>query len=154
MKKLAFITSVLMGIAPFAQAQPYGGDRYDHHDDDDRRVDEGNREGRAAYHYDAVPGMVPLAAIDVGRKETVDIGPGAGRFRALRLRALRGGAYVDFVEVRYGNGEQQHFDVHQRIVYGQAQDLQIGPEPRHIQAITVHAGPPGRMAQLQIVGVR
>jgi hypothetical protein len=138
MKKLAFIAGMLMGIAPATQAQPYGGDRYDQHDYD-RRVDESHR-------------LVPLVAMDIHRKQTVDIGRQAGQFRALRLQAQRGAAYVDFVEVRYGNGEQQHFDVRRRIGREEIVDVPFGAS-RFVDAITVH-GRPDRWSQIQVLGVR
>ncbi len=144
MRKLAFITSVLMGIAPVALAQPYGADRYDHHDrDDDRHVDESNRQSSDRW--------VPLAAMDISRNETVDIPRQAGRFRTLRVLAVRGAAYVDFIELRFGNGEQQHVDLHRRIGGAEYADIPLGD--RYVEAITVH-GRPDRWSRIQVVGMR
>lgn len=140
MKKLAFITSALMSVAPITQAQPWRGDRYDQHDYD--------RDHDGARH------LVPLVAMDIQRKETVDIGPQAGRLHGLRLQALRGAAYVDFVEVRYGNGEQQHFDIRRRIGRDEIIDVPFdSTNGRHVAAITIH-GQPDHWSRIQVLGVR
>jgi hypothetical protein len=138
MKKLALLAA-LVSTAAVAQAD----DRHwDNHGD--RRVDEGHRDAH-------VNQAVPLAAMDISRKETIDIGKRAGRFRTLRVQALRGAAYVDFVEVRFGNGQQQHVDVQRRIGRGEIADIDIGG--RTLQAVTVH-GTPDRWSQIQLIGLR
>ena len=143
MKKLAFITGVLMSIAPVTQAQPWRGDRYDQHDYD-RRTDEGSRaNGR----------MVPLVAMDIRRKETVDIGSQIGTFRGLRLQALRGAAYIDFIEVRFANGEQEHYDIRRRVGRGEVFDVPFNGASRYVMAITVH-GRPDRWSRIQVLGMR
>jgi len=143
MKKLAFITGVLMSIAPVTQAQPWRGDTYDHHDYD-RRTDEGARQTSR---------FVPLAAIDITRKETVDIGSQAGTFLGLRLRALRGAPYVDFMTVRFANGEQQHYDIRRRVGRGEIVDVPFDGAHRYVMAVTVH-GRPDRWSQIQVLGMR
>jgi hypothetical protein len=142
MKKLALIAA-LVSSAAIAQAddRPWNND---HHGDHDRRVDESRRDVR-------VRNAVPLAAMDITRKQTVDIGHHAGRFRTLRIQALRGAAYVDFVELRFGNGEQQHVDVQRRIGRGEIADIDVGN--RYLQAITVH-GTPDRWSRIQVIGLR
>jgi hypothetical protein len=135
MKKLAFIATVLVAIAPIAEAQPWRGDRYDQH------------------QYEGQRAMVPLVSMDIHRKETVDIGRQAGRFHGLRIEARRGAAYINFVEVRYGNGEQQHFDVHRRIGRGEIVDVPFDGQMRYVEAITVH-GQPDRWSQIQVLGMR
>ena len=141
MTKLALITAVLMGVAPVTQAQPWRGDRYDQHDyDRDHDHAHGNR-------------LVPLVAMDIHRKETVDIGTQAGRFHGLRVQALRGAAYVDFVEVRYGNGEQQHFDIRRRVGRDEIVDVPFNGRARYLAAITVH-GQPDRWSRIQVMGMR
>lgn len=142
MKRLALIAALLSSAA-VAQADDRHWD-YDRHGDYDRRVDEGHRYARTRT-------AVPLAAMDISRKETVDIGVRAGRFRTLRIQALRGAAYVDFVELRFGNGEQQHVDVRRRIGRGEIADIDIGD--RYLQAITVH-GMPDRWSRIQVIGLR
>jgi hypothetical protein len=142
MKKLALLAA-LVSTAAIAHAD----DRHwnnDRHGDYDRHVDEGRRDAR-------VRNAVPLAAMDITRKETVDIGRHAGRFRTLRIQALRGAAYVDFVELRFGNGEQQHVDVQRRIGRGEIADIDVGN--RYLQAITVH-GTPDRWSRIQVIGLR
>lgn len=143
MRKLALITSVLVGLAPIVEAQPWRGDTYDHHDYD-RHTDEAARaNGR----------FVPLVAMDIRRKETVDIGGReAGTFRGIRLQALRGAAYVDFVTVRFGNGEQQHVDIRRRIGRDEIVDVPFTQE-RYIAAVTVH-GQPDQWSRIQILGMR
>jgi hypothetical protein len=141
------LVAAIVSTAAIAHADDrhWNGDRhgdYHHHDDHDRRVDEGHR--RFAH-------VVPLAAMDISRKQTIDIGLEAGRFRTLRLQALRGAAYVDFVELRFGNGDQQHVDVRRRIGRGEIADIDVGN--RYLQAITVH-GTPDRWSQIQITGLR
>jgi hypothetical protein len=97
-------------------------------------------------------GWVPLVAMDIQRKETVDIGRRAGRFSRLRIQALRGVAYVDFVYVRFGNGETQHYDIKRRIGREEVVDIDL-PGRRYVDAITVH-GTPDRWSRIQIVGQR
>jgi hypothetical protein len=123
-----------MGIAPIAGAQPYRGDSYDH----DYRARE--------------PRLVPLVSMDIHHKETVDIGRQAGRLRGLRLEAQRGAAYVSFVEVRYGDGQQQHFDIDRRVGAAETFDVSFGGE-RYVAAITVH-GRPDRWSQIRVMGMR
>ena len=134
MKKLAFIASALMSLAPIAEAQPWHGDRYEHHD------------------YARATQLAPLVAMDIHHKQTVDIGRHAGRFHGLRIEAQRGAAYVDFVEVRYGNGEQQHFDVRRRIGRAETVDVPFDAS-RYVEAITVH-GQADRWSQLRVLAIR
>ena len=143
MRKLALITAVLMGVAPVTYAQPWRGDRYDQ-----RGYDRDHDHDRAGQGR-----MVPLVAMDIRRKETVDVGSGAGAFRGLRLRAMRGAAYVDFVEVRYGNGEQRHFDIQRRIGRDEIVDVPFDGGERRVAAITVH-GRPDRWSRIQVLGMR
>src|SRR5262249_27308713 len=109
MKKFALITSLLLGAAPMAQAQTWGGD-YDRRVDEgnpdnyDRHVDEGLRESARQFRERTVR----LVTMDVTRSRTVDFPRSAGRFQTLRLHAVRSAGYIDFVTVRYGNGQQQH----------------------------------------------
>jgi hypothetical protein len=120
-------------------------DSYDHHDRDyDRRVDESRRDA------DIHRGWVPLAAMDISRKQTVDVDP-RPIYSRIRIQALRGAAYVDFVTIRFGNGEQQHVDVRRRIGRGEVADIDING--RHLQAITVH-GIPDRWSRIQIIAQR
>ena len=156
MKKFALITSLLLGAAPMAQAQTWhdhdqrNGD-YDR--DADRHVDEGLRE-----QYRANPNQtVRLVTMDLSRKQTVDFARNTGRFQTLRLHALRSAGYVDFVTVRYGNGEQQHVDV--KHVIGRDEDIDINVGGRHVEAITVHASrnPRDRFApraRIEVIGMR
>jgi hypothetical protein len=140
MKRLALIAA-LLSTAAIAQADDRQW-QYDHHGDYDRRTDEGRREVDNAHR-----GWVSLATMDISRKETVDIDP-RFRFSRLRIQAARGAAYVDFVTIRYGNGEQQHVDVHRRIGRGEYADIEVNG--RHLQAITVH-GRPDRWSQIQVI---
>ena len=141
-----------------AQAQSWGV--YDRHDDVDRNVDEGQRdrdhrtdEGlRESFHA-----PVRLVTIDVTRKRTVDFPRSAGRFQTLRIHAIRGVGYIDFVTVRFGNGEQQHVDV--KHVVGRDEDIDISTGGRYVEAITVHGAPNprdrfSRRARVQIIGMR
>jgi hypothetical protein len=136
MKRLALIAA-LLSTAAIAQADDRHWDTHG-----DYRVDEGRRANN----------MVPLAAMDISRKQTVDIGKHAGRFRGLRLQALRGAAYVDFVELRFGNGEQQHVDIRRRVGRGEVFNVPFN-DARYLAAITVH-GQPDRWSQIQVVGIR
>ena len=144
MKKLALIAALVSSVA-VAQADDHHWNNHDRHGDYDRHVDESRHDSR--FHR-----MVPLAAMDISRKETVDFDPHRDQFRVLRLRALRGAAYVDFVEVRFGNSEQQHIDVRRRIGAGEVVDLDLNGV-RGLAAITVH-GQPDRWSRIQIIGLR
>lgn len=161
MKKFALITSLLLGAAPLAQAQTWYGGDYDRRVDEgqaerqdaDRHVDEGLRE---SFRPNRAP-SVRLVTMEVMGKQTVDFPRNTGRFQTLRLRALRGVGYIDFVEVRYGNGEQQHVDV--RHVIGGDEDVDINVHGRRVEAITVHGGPNprdrySRRARIEVVGMR
>jgi hypothetical protein len=141
MKKLAFVVTALLGAAPLAQAQGWQN-TYDHHDHDyDRRTDEGRRD-QPRHH------SVTLATMDISRKETVDVDR-RQVWSNLRLVADRGVAYVDFVTIRFGNGEQEHVDINRRIGRGEVADIPVNG--RHIEAITVH-GRPDRWARIRVVG--
>jgi hypothetical protein len=143
MKKLALI-AVLVSTAAIAQADDQWN-HYDRHGDYDRHVDEGRRDARFR-------NAVPLAAMDISRKETVDFNPHRDQFRALRVRALRGAAYVDFITIRFGNSEQQHIDVRRRIGAGETFDIDLNGV-RGLAAITVH-GRPDRWSRIQVIGLR
>jgi hypothetical protein len=137
MKKLALIAA-LVSSAAIAQADDHHWNNNDRHGDYDRRTDEGHRD------------WVPLATMDISRKQTVDIDR-RPTYSRLRLQAARGVAYVDFVTIRFGNGEQEHVDVRRRIGRGETAD--IPTNGRHIEAITVH-GRPDRWSRIQIIGLR
>ena len=127
MRKIALLAA-LLGAVPLAAPLAHADDR-----DDARHQAAGER---AARHRN----WVTLAAMDVHRKETVDIDRTLGRFRHLRVQAIRGAAYVDFIEVRYGNGEQQHIDVKRRLGRGEVADIDLNGA-RRLEAITVHGEP-------------
>lgn len=117
----------------------------------DDRDDEARHE-RAGYRDARTRGWVTLAAMDIQASKTVDIDEGLGRFRRLRVQAIRGAAYVDFIEIRYANGEQQHVDVKRRIGRGEVADIDLNGSHR-LQAITVH-GEPDHHSQIQVIGER
>jgi hypothetical protein len=117
-----------------------------HADRDDWRHEQAGMRDARARHY------VTLAAMDIHRKETVDIDRNLGSFRELRVQAIRGAAYVDFIEVRYGNGEQQHIDVKRRLGRDEVATVDLNGS-RHIEAITVH-GEPDHWSQIQVIGIR
>jgi hypothetical protein len=139
MKKLALIAA-LVSSAAIAQADDHHWNDRDRHSDYDRRTDEGQRT-------DVHRGWVSLATMDISRKQTVDIDR-RPTFSRIRLQAARGAAYVDFVTIRFGNGEQEHVDVRRRIGRGEMADIPI--HGRHIEAITVH-GRPDRWSRIQII---
>ncbi len=95
---------------------------------------------------------VALAAMDIDHKDTTDVAPGAGRFRSLRLRALHGGAYIDFVEVRYANGERQHVAVGRSLARDESADIDLNGR-RDLQAITVR-GTPDPDTRVEVIGLR
>jgi hypothetical protein len=133
-------------MASLLALAPLGG-RLAHADD---RDDE--RHERAGFHEAQQRNWVTLAAMNVSRDRTVDVDIHLGIFRSLRVTAIRGSAYIDFIEVRYGNGEQQHIDIKRRIGRGEVADLPLDGA-RHVAALTVHGEPNGRAA-IQIVGLR
>jgi hypothetical protein len=140
MKKLALITAAVLGATPFIAPAAHADDRDDY------------RHERAGYRDAQTRNWVTLAAMRVQRDRTIDIDRNLGEFRTLRVTAVRGAAYIDFIEVRYGNGEQQHIDVKRRIGRGEVADLDLDGR-RHVAAITVHGEPDGRSA-IEIVGIR
>jgi len=147
MKKFALITTLLLGAAPMVQAQPrHDADHYRDHDQGQRWARHAQlREARQA-------GWVPLATMDIRRKQTVDFPRDAGRFRALRIQAVAGVGYVDFVTVRYGNGQQQHVDIKRRI--GRDEVFDLDTQGRHVEALTLHGRPERRDTRVQIIGMR
>ena len=104
----ALLASVLLATTTLGVPMAHGDDR----DDEARHERAGFRDARTR-------GWVTLAAMDIQASKTVDIDEGLGRFRRLRVQAIRGAAYVDFIEIRYANGEQQHVDVKRRIGRGE-----------------------------------
>lgn len=140
MKKIALITAAVLGAAPFAMPRAHADDRDDY------------RHERAGFRDAQTRNYVTLAAMDIDRKDTVDIDRNLGRFRTLRIQAIRGAGYIDFVEVRYGDGQQQHIDVKRRIGRGETADVDLGGA-RRLEAITVHGTPDGRSA-IQVIGLR
>ncbi len=150
MTKLALIATLLMGAAPLAaqprdpddQQQPSVPYEQQPRESYDQRVDEGGR--REAW--------VPLGAINVRDNATVDIAPEVGRFTRLEVHALRGTAYINSIDVRFGDGDQQHVDVNRRIDHDTPLSVDLSGR-RRLQGITVHAAP-DRWARIQIVGQR
>ena len=138
MKKIAFLAALASAVplaAPLAHADGY----------DSRHIAAGERDARARSY-------VTLTAMDVQRDKTVDIDPALGRFRRLHVQAIRGAGYIDFIEVRYANGQQEHVDVKRRIGRGESADIDLNGSHR-IAAITVHGDNDGR-SQIEIVGER
>jgi hypothetical protein len=140
MKKIALITAAVLGAAPFITPIAQADDR-----DDARHERAGFREAQTRNY-------VTLAALDIERKDTADIDRDLGRFRSLRIQAIRGAGYIDFIEVRYGDGQQQHIDVKRRIGRGESADIDLGGA-RRLEAITVHGTPDGHSA-IQVIGLR
>jgi hypothetical protein len=95
---------------------------------------------------------VPMAAIDIGRADTATLPPDLGRMRSVRLKALRGGAYVDFVEVKFDNGEVQHVDVNKQLARDESAEIDLNGK-RTIKSISVH-GTPDEGARIQVIGLR
>jgi len=141
MKTFGLVMAALLATAPL-------GARLAHADEtrDDARHE------RAGFRDAQTRNYVTLAAMDIDRKDTVDIDRNLGRFRSLRIMAIRGAGYIDFIEVRYGDGEQQHIDVKRRIGRGESADVDLGGA-RRLEAITVHGSPDGRSA-VQVIGLR
>jgi len=139
MKKIALLAA-LLGAIPLAAPLAHADDR-----DDAHHAAAGERDARTR-------SWVTLAAMDIHRKDTVDIDQKLGRFRHLRVQAIRGSAYVDFIEVRYGNGEQQHIDVKRRLGRDEVSDIDLNGS-RRLQAITVH-GEPDNWSQIMVIGER
>ena len=141
MKKIAFITAAILGAAPFAAPVAHA---------DETRDDA--RHERAGFRDAQTRNYVTLAAMDINRTDTVDVDRNLGRFRTLRVMAIRGAGYIDFIEVRYGDGEQQHIDVKRRLGRGETADVDLGGA-RRIEAITVHGTPDGHSA-IAVIGLR
>jgi len=142
--KFAVITTLLLGAAPMAQEQPRRDDVHHYN---------GQRAARqATWRETHRDNWVPLATMDIRRKETVDLPSNTGRFRSLRIKAVHGLGYIDFVTIRYGNGEQQHVDINRRIGREEVFDLNTGG--RHVEALTVHGRPERRDTRVQIIGMR
>ena len=135
-----YLASVLLASTMLGGSFAHADDR-----DDARHAAAGERD--AAHRA-----WVTLAAMDIQASKTVDIDENLGRFRHLRVQAIRGAAYVDFIEVRYANGEQQHIDVKRRIGRGETADIDLNGSHR-LQAITVH-GEPDNHSQIQVIGER
>jgi hypothetical protein len=95
---------------------------------------------------------VPLAAIDIARGDTANLTPDLGKMRSVRLKALRGAAYIDYVEVKLDNGEVQHVDVNKQLARDESAEIDLNGK-RGIQSITVH-GTPDEGARIQIIGLR
>jgi len=109
--------------------------------------------GGIAYAQPAVQtNEVPLAAIDIARGDTANLTPDVGRMRSVRLRALRGAAYIDFVEVKLDNGEVEHVDVNRQLARDETADIDLNGK-HGIQSITVR-GTPDVGARIQVTGVR
>ena len=109
--------------------------------------------GGVAYAQPPAQGNeVPLAAIDIARADTANVMPDVGRLRTGRLKALRGAAYIDFVEVKFDNGEVQHVDVNKQLARDEMASIDLNGR-RTIQSITVH-GTPDVGARIQVIGLR
>lgn len=139
MKKIALL-AVLAGAVPLAAPLAHADDR-----NEARHERAGERDARTR-------NWVTLTAMDVQRDKTVDIDSSLGKFRRLRVEAIRGAGYIDFIEIRYANGEQQHVDVKRRIGRGETADIDLNGSHR-LAAITVHGDPDSR-SQIEVVGER
>jgi hypothetical protein len=139
MRKIALLAA-LLGATALAAPRAHADDRDDW------------RHERAGFHDAQNRGWVTLAAMDVHRKQTVDIDERLGHFRRIRVQAIRGAGYIDFIEIRYANGEQQHVDVKRRIGRGEVADIDLNGS-HHLAAITVH-GDPDNLSQIEIIGER
>lgn len=108
--------------------------------------------GGIAYAQPPQVNEVPMAAIDIARADTATLTPDLGRVRSLRLKALRGGAYIDFVEIKLDNGEVQHVDVGKQLARDESAEIDLNGK-RGIQSITVR-GTPDEGARIQVIGLR
>ena len=95
---------------------------------------------------------VPMAAIDIARGDTANLPPDLGRMRSVRLKALRGGAYIDYVEIKLDNGEVQHVNVSKQLARDESAEIDLNGK-RGIQSISVH-GTPDEGARIQVIGLR
>src|SRR5262245_37071259 len=98
----AFLLTLLLSAANAQGYRDRDGDRFRDRDGD--RF--GDRRG------DGPANWVPLGCRDVDLfgtdRDTIRVGRGDGRFRAIRLRSVRGGVDVIDVRVMYVNGEPDH----------------------------------------------
>jgi len=95
---------------------------------------------------------VPLAAIDIARANTASVTPDIGRLRTVRLKALRGAAYIDFVEITLDDGALQHVDVNRQLARDESADIDLNGT-RGIKSITVH-GTADVGGRIQVIGLR
>jgi hypothetical protein len=140
MKTFGLVTAALLATSPL-------GARLAHADNAKE-----SREERAGFLDAQQRSYVTLAAMDIGNGDTVDVDTALGGFRTLRVTAIRGSGYIDYLEVRFGNGEKDRIDMKRWLDRDQFEDIDLNGK-RRIAAITVHGTPDGRAA-IQIVGLR
>ncbi|MGE0868451.1 MAG: hypothetical protein AB7P03_07815 [Kofleriaceae bacterium] len=152
-----------IGFAPVARADDpprgsygdrwrddrYDRDRYDRYDRYDRR----DRYDRYDDRYDNGRDARPLVTMGISRSQRVTINQRAGRFSRLRLQAVRGQPYIDFVYLVFRGGETQRIDINRPLVEGESLDLDLLGRRRAITSITI-GGRPDRWSRVTVVGVR
>jgi hypothetical protein len=141
MKTLSFILVAALASST-AYAQPWHRD--DRRGDYDRRTDESRDAQRDRW--------VPLATLDVGRRQGVEL-PATAAFSRLRIRAVQGITYVSSVDVMFANGERQRIDIGRRMGRGEVVDADLAGGRRQIRRLRVN-GRPDRFTRIEIVGLR
>ncbi|MGE0547455.1 MAG: hypothetical protein AB7O24_06970 [Kofleriaceae bacterium] len=156
MKGASLIISFVLGgsaISTVAYADPPRRDPYNDRDyDRDRWRDDYRNDNRYDRRYDRGDAR-PLLTMGITPRQRVTISPNAGRFSRLRVEAVRGQPYIDFVYLVFRGGETQRLDIGRSLVQGESIDLDLLGRRRAITSITV-GGQPDRYSRVTIVGIR
>jgi hypothetical protein len=158
MTRTGLVTSLVLGMATLTSVASAQDPRDRWRDDryrDDRYSEEGQRwrDDRYPRYDDDQQGWTPLATMSVGPRQTAFVGRRSGWFSRLRLQAVRGSPYIDYIYVRYGNGEPQRIAIGRELFAGESIDVDLLGNQRRISTITV-AGPRDRYSRVTIVGLR
>jgi hypothetical protein len=96
--------------------------------------------------------MVPLGAMNIAVNDTANVPLGAGTLRTVRIQAMHGGAYIDFVELRFMGGATDRVPFGRRLSRDESADVDLNGK-RELQAVTV-TGEPDDGARIQVIGLR
>jgi hypothetical protein len=158
MKRIAFLTALTMLIPAAAYGWPYGrtADRDDQprtvfRDRDHDRDDPGwsreryDRYDRSRWSRDFHGRWVPLAQGYSARtdRQFINLG-GYGRYRKLRIEAVRGEPVLLKIAIEFANGTNQAVEYREALPAGTGEVIDLNGDVRRIKRIIIYTDPRSR----------
>ena len=156
MRRIAMLTALAIAAPVAAYAQPvrvyerdrdyYGRDYYDRDRDRDRDVEIVFRHDRydnwnRSHWYQESNRWQPLARYYSARTDRQFIPVSGGRFRAIRIEAVRGEPVILKVAIEFMNRQTQAVELNQRLPRGSGEVIDLNGGERRINRIIVYTDP-------------